>query len=619
MSKFSYSQENNAINRQPVKLLKKKSYPTYQLYAQVHNSRIDPRVALKIAILETMSWLRKRFRDLEIPNEIMFPEADEYNSVNEDDFKSFRVDEGYIVDVVYLKESGIWSFHLVEPDLGPDPGKENQNRKPVPGRVFETNIAYIINNNGLECGFKTICSEPITTNESCEVFRLAVVKSLVRNKLLGLKQVYPIIEEPHLIESMDNLRRLRDFIKDKDRQLPLVIIAQYLPQMDLTKIEKNLLHRSFDYRSALIDSLYKEDIGNLEKGALMPIEMTDIIKYKMSFAQFVILPISRIQQYNEIVDNNHTISQGDIRIIYPVLLENNSQLFKYDNIERDKSNFKIRLETLLQEYPKGKAINYGNVKFLSEARIQEQQRIIEISNTKEEIIRASEEKLLNIGQHYKEEINKLNLIIDDKDRKISRIHEDIQLSKFNDKLYEEQIEELHNSHSIEINRLIKEIERRDQLLERPLLVEKVPDWVDKHFQDKLIFHQRAKDLICRVKSDIDMSLLCDALEYLACEYRDETLGLIDKHELNNLSAKKYNRPFSVTPSGDKSIEAYSKDYKIKYGLGATGKLKEVALDTHLKVGKGNENIIRIYFHIDREKKLIVVGSLPEHLKTSGDK
>lgn len=389
--------------------------------------------------------------------------------------------------------------------------------------------------------------------------------------------------------------------------------------MDLTKIEKNLLHRSFDYRSALIDSLYKEDIGNLEKGALMPIEMTDIIKYKMSFAQFVILPISRIQQYNEIVDNNHTISQGDIRIIYPVLLENNSQLFKYDNIQRDKSNFKIRLETLLQEYPKGKAINYGNVKFLSEARIQEQQRIIEISNTKEEIIRASEEKLLNIGQHYKEEINKLNLIIDDKDRKISRIHEDIQLSKFNDKLYEEQIEELHNSHSIEINRLIKEIERRDQLLERPLLVEKVPDWVDKHFQDKLIFHQRAKDLICRVKSDIDMSLLCDALEYLACEYRDETLGLIDKHELNNLSAKKYNRPFSVTPSGDKSIEAYSKDYKIKYGLGATGKLKEVALDTHLKVGKGNENIIRIYFHIDREKKLIVVGSLPEHLKTSGDK
>lgn len=39
------------------------------------------------------------------------------------------------------------------------------------------------------------------------------------------------------------------------------------------------------------------------------------------------------------------------------------------------------------------------------------------------------------------------------------------------------------------------------------------------------------------------------------------------------------------------------------------------LDLHLKVGNDSENLLRIYFLYDKEKKLIVVGSLPKHLKT----
>lgn len=112
-----------------------------------------------------------------------------------------------------------------------------------------------------------------------------------------------------------------------------------------------------------------------------------------------------------------------------------------------------------------------------------------------------------------------------------------------------------------------------------------------------------------------MELLCDSIEFLAYEYRDQILGIKNKEEINNICSKKYNRPFDVGASGDLSVCKYPKEYKIKYGKGFTGKPVEVPLNMHLKVGNDNENLLRIYFLFDKVKKLIVVGSLPKHLPT----
>lgn len=97
--------QNNPRKHPPIKLLKKKSYPTYQLYGIIDNGKIDVATQFKICVLETLFWLRNRFRELEIPEELNYPEPDNYDVVNMDDFKSFRIDKGYIVDVVYIKET----------------------------------------------------------------------------------------------------------------------------------------------------------------------------------------------------------------------------------------------------------------------------------------------------------------------------------------------------------------------------------------------------------------------------------------------------------------------------------------------------------------------------------
>jgi hypothetical protein len=60
---------------------------------------------------------------------------------------------------------------------------------------------------------------------------------------------------------------------------------------------------------------------------------------------------------------------------------------------------------------------------------------------------------------------------------------------------------------------------------------------------------------------------------------------------------------------------YPNEYRVKYYLGRTGKPVESDLDLHLKVNNDTGNLLRVYFLYDSQKKLIVVGSLPLHLKT----
>ena len=612
---MSNNSENKVKERQPIKLLKNRIYPTYQLYAVV-NSKISAEEAMVIAVLETFSWLRKRFRDLTIPDEINYPEPDKYKGVKLDDFKSFRINEGYVVDVVFIKEKGVWAFQLVEPDLGPEPGNENQERKPAPGRVFATNIAFRIYNGKLECGFKTVCSEPENTKVVCEVFRLAVVKCIVRNELLGLEQIIPIIRDTHQINSTDKLDRLINYIRSNERQLPFVLTVEYKKIVDFNSLIKNkpgfdinnLLNRNIDGLMVVTDDVKEEPIEA---------KMREMAGRKMGYAQFGFLPDKYIKNINDSLGCN--ISSGDVCVFYPEKY-NQKRLFKRDSIKLNEKQFLADLEKELQEFPKYKNINFGNVIFINEARIEELNKIIELSNSKEEIIKAIEDKIKVIELKYEDNIAALSNEMHEKDEKIDRLKAEIkELNEKVDKNYL-QVEKFKSDHNDQINKLNLKIEWKDSKLNQPSKTEDIPEWVEKQFAGKLIFHNRAIGEIKKTPTGkTDMSLVCDAINYLANEYRDERLGLISKDESNNVCSDKYNRSFEVTPVGEKSIEMYTKEYKVKYRKNQNVKSKEVLLDQHLKVGKGNKDNLRIYFFYDEEKDLIVVGSLPKHLSAVNKK
>ena len=138
----------NKEHTSAVKLLKTNKYNTYQFFGYMANAVTKPEDGLKIAALSCLSWLRKRLEGNKIPECLLMPEVDQYEKARNEDFRSFNITDEYIIDVVSNIEDGIWALRIIENDLGALGSGEA-----VPGRTIESNIAFRIVDNKLQCAF----------------------------------------------------------------------------------------------------------------------------------------------------------------------------------------------------------------------------------------------------------------------------------------------------------------------------------------------------------------------------------------------------------------------------------------------------------------------------------
>lgn len=598
----------------PIKLLKNVSYPTFQLYAEVENTRTAVPDALKIAVAETFTWLRTRFRGFdEIPPEMCLPEPRDYLSIRDDDLKSFRINEGYVAEVAYVREKGIWAFNLIEPDLGPDPGNTEQARKPVPGRVFETNIAFRIFDGRLECGFKTTCSEPEGTAAPCESFRVSVVKTMVRNELLGLKHGLPITETPYEADTVDKVKRIAAFAKDEQREIPLVVVSEYIGVVDMLAFFKTL---QTDISSLRPQLERIADEYNTNATAELPKKYNELAKLCMGYAHFCVLPNRFVDLFAEKTKDEFPLENGDTRIIFPVQSGQSSRMFTRAEISADQSDFYNSVRTIVTGYSKGKVMHFGQVKFINEARAEEQQTIIDMNASKTDIAEAFGKKLDIQGAKYAGEINLLRARLKESEQRVERLKNQAAALEDEKRQYCEKNETLKRNFSDAEECRKAALTQRTMLIERPNKPDEMAKWVEKYFSSRLTLHNNAVGLMKKVKpGEVDMPLLCDAVEFLAVEYRDCLMRTITPEEKENICSDKYGRRFEVTTINDRSIETFPGEYKIKYGRSYKGKPAEMPLNLHLKIGVDPEHLIRIYFLYDTENKLIVIGSMPKHLST----
>lgn len=123
-----------------VRLLRNHLYPTYQLYAVMDSSKLTPLDGLKLGALTVLSWLRLRLGG-DIPLALQTPEPEAYADFAVTDLCSAHLNYGFVIDIISLPEKGMWTMQITEPDLGSDPGNPQQQRKPVAGRIIETNVA----------------------------------------------------------------------------------------------------------------------------------------------------------------------------------------------------------------------------------------------------------------------------------------------------------------------------------------------------------------------------------------------------------------------------------------------------------------------------------------------
>ena len=121
--------------------------------------------------------------------------------------RSLTLDQGWKADVTYVPEQGIWAFSLQETDMGANIGKENE-RLPVQGRLFKTDISFVKCGGTVECGVRTIVTEPVESDAPCEVFRPAVVRSILMNPQLKLSHGGMMLDaKPFVIDTKANAER----------------------------------------------------------------------------------------------------------------------------------------------------------------------------------------------------------------------------------------------------------------------------------------------------------------------------------------------------------------------------------------------------------------------------
>ena len=219
----------------PIRLQLNKRFPSYQLYAVAGTAQMDPQEVFKACVLHTYRWLRARFEGFTV-SELDFPEPSEASSFDLSALRSASVAEPYPIEVFWLPQDRVWCLRLTEPDNGSTATDFRAAREGVAGRFFETNVGYRVTDRGVECGFRTIVSEPEEAAEPVESFRLACIKDIARDPAAGLFHGYKLQDEPARIETSADVKRLIRWIRSEERQLPVIISDLGAPKADAVDV-----------------------------------------------------------------------------------------------------------------------------------------------------------------------------------------------------------------------------------------------------------------------------------------------------------------------------------------------------------------------------------------------
>ena len=596
-----------------VRLLKNHLYSTYQLHAQMANSKTSPEHGLRIGALTVMHWLCSRLGE-NVPDALReLPPIEDYAKLTDEALPSLYINQGYVVNIVSLLPQGTWSLQITEPDLGSDPGNPEQSRSAVPGRIIETNIAFRISGSALECGFNIVISDPDGTAEQAEVYRPAVVRQLLRNEKFGLKQSFPLTESFDTVAGAADCKTLLSLCRAAENQLPFVVFTERsisavspaapIPPMKLTA----QLHSGpvFPVIPAPLAA------ATAERGKIT----YDIARFATScvtFAKVFLLKAAQTEKFRSLTGAQ--FAPGDILLLEPPCYGGGITVIPTKDSERRQTETLDQLKQQLFNYHRGRDFSYGHIAFLTAARE-------DLLHRTEEALRRSD-SLSEAHQQMLEEVNnRWSGILAAKEQELAALNDKLDRLNTHFAELEQQKADLRteaaDAERIQ-NTALEELRAENcclrRRLDRPQTHAEIAAWVSRHFAGRLLLHPRAIGELADKSARIcNLDLICDALDYLATDYWETRYGALPQEEALVRCSEKYGRPFDVTHTGTHTIDFYPVEYKIKYFLSFKGKPMESALDYHLRVGNDAENLLRIYFLHDDDKKLVVVGSLPKHL------
>lgn len=655
-----------------VRLLKNHLYPTYQLYAVMNSKKTTPQQGLVLGALTVIDWVRQRLGK-DIPEVLNTPLPEEYANYPAEKLGSVHLNYGFVIDIVSLPEKGMWSLQITEPDLGSDPGNPKQARRPVAGRVMETNVTFAIKDKELECGIQILMSDPENT-ALAEVYRPAFVKKLYNNPDFGLKHIVPLVNKPKFINTTDALTRMLQLYHNNANQLPCLIFTKYkkeeeiqikLRPVEMKELEKG--KRTYDEEGnqkheikvevELVNKLGPKDkqpakkdknkakkeeqiivrsieelrilaenpvavknkplLAKVQGGRkaqqqyqLPPYEVYRFAGSFTGFAQVYVLEPQLLEQLNQM--ENLQLQPGDVLVLEPQCFKGGKKIFPIKNVA---INNKL-IQKYIFTYPREKTVDFGEICFLSGARE------VLVSSTREaKEYTTEQEKRFALQQSIQEAQWKAKL--DEKNLALGR--QESQLNKQSQQLniLEQEKQQQKEKYEQQLGRQQAVLAEREAFIQylkerisRPHTKKQLPEWVQDKLGQHLVLHPRALATLEEASINEDrLELIYDALEYMATDFWESRYAGLSEAELLNRSSLKYDRGFEITVNSPSSISTYSSQYKIPNYLTKNGTLETKDLQWHMKAGNKSEHLVRIYFFFDDERKQIVVGSLPEHLPT----
>ncbi len=632
-----------------VRLLRNRLYPTYQFYAQMANRKTEPRDGLRLAALITMRWLQRRLGE-PLPDEWpVLPEIANYREAADAAFPSLHINQGFVVDIVSLPEQGMWTLQITEPDLGSDPGNPEQKRAPVPGRIIETNIAFCVVNNALECGFQTVISDPEGTEQRAEVYRLAVIRQLSEHPDFGLRQLTTLTPKPEHISTAEQVKNLVSVWHDAENQMPCVIFTKPVETNPPKPLDAS---SAFGFRagSALTDmrnigagSSFRAELGMKSSLPIVeakpekkkspsplpapklsatvktvvepPYDVAHFAKYGISFCRTYVLEEALFDRFCQLSGTDG--SPGDIFVLEPDSFGGAVGVLPLKPSQARRGETMERLKERMYAYPLEKTWSFGHIQFLSAARENLMRHTDDAMRRAEELGGEWEQRLQMLQAGWK-------AALAEKDAAYAALAEQLDRQKEYHARLEREKDELREKHAAEADKLKAAIveEQEDNAflrrkLRQPCRHEEIAAWAEEYFGERLILHPKAVSMLSdKSARTVDIGLICDALDFLATDYWECRYQIISEDEMLLNCSRKYGRPFEIAPVGERTIQFAREEYTIPYYRDAQGKLRDSVLDCHLKVGNDAENLLRIYFLHDDEKRTIVVGSLPRHLTTA---
>ena len=606
-----------------VKLLKNHIYPTYQLHAFMANDKLPPQDGLRLAALTTMEWLKYRLGEAAPSEWESIPSPEAYLTATDDDLPSIYVNQGHVINIVSLPEKGMWTLQITEPDLGSDPGNPNQKRPPVPGRIIETNIAFQVVGKELECGFKTVISDPTGMAPEAEVYRTMVVRKLMENPTFGLKQVTDIPMKPIRLTNNAQVKTMLWLTSHADNQLPTVIFTQPLeerkvaeevpdfsrkkmvvlsqqPKFDTTGLNlqgSNPLSKvpglsKPDSRKLAAPSAPKKSAQSVDASFMrtqfslpgtfpamaatqldIPAPKTETVAVEPAYDldKFSYYTFSHCRTYvlehaaNKALTDQSGIrfQPGDIIVIYPTSLGGGERVIPYRAPESPWDESIHAIEKGVKDYLKEQTIDFGHIMFLSGVR--------------EHLLHATDELLESAelaDAHFKTEIEQLNAFwkteIARKDHDLEQAYTQLQRQKEYAAKLEGEKTQLREEFSLERDSLKDEISTHLATIEflrrrydQPHDYDGIEVWVKEHFSDRLFLHPRAVSrMMTKSCQCASVDLICDALDYLATDYWEMRYLQIPKDVALTRCGEKYGRPFDVKPTGQITIKYAPGEYRI---------------------------------------------------------